>query len=289
MSDYDSFDSVGDANDTPDQPHSADDERMSASLAAGHGSDNMDEQGRFICAAQKTVMRTRFDKDNSFLLVDDSDVLTRPSHGVTGTFGRKDPNVRSCLPDYAKNITAELDSDDELMMTMRDKGYTGQQIADRLAKEGRIRYDRKSIATRIGQIKLAQAAHVDMLLLEDYKEWPFEEDTLLMQAYELAGVEVSYELEKARAWRFRKVSEIMRRLNREAIVSAKACQERYRALIAGTATIPSDLDDDPEQRRRELKEYRESRERAREAELLEREKKAELERKIKEEARLHNA
>ena len=60
-------------------------------------------------------------------------------------------------------------------MKMREKGYSDRQIADKLAKDGRVRYDPKSISTRIMRIKLAQAINVDEQLKEGYKEWEFED------------------------------------------------------------------------------------------------------------------
>lgn len=60
-------------------------------------------------------------------------------------------------------------------MLMREKGFSDRQIADKLAKDGRMRYDQKSISTRIMRIRLAQAENVDFLLREGYKEWKFED------------------------------------------------------------------------------------------------------------------
>ena len=61
------------------------------------------------------------------------------------------------LPAYHKRVSHELDSDDEMMMGMRERGFSDRQIADRLARDGRVRYDQKSISTRIMRIRLAQA------------------------------------------------------------------------------------------------------------------------------------
>ncbi len=58
-------------------------------------------------------------------------------------------------------------------MQMREKGFSDRQIADKLAKDGRVRYDQKSISTRIMRIRLAQADNVDFLLREGYKEWEY--------------------------------------------------------------------------------------------------------------------
>ena len=105
------------------------------------------------------------DEDNSFL-------YTKPSR-KPGTFGRHDRRKGESLPAYHKRVTHELDSDDELMMTMREKGFSDRQIADKLAKDGRVRYDQKSISTRIMRIRLAQCENVDFLLKEGYKEWEY--------------------------------------------------------------------------------------------------------------------
>ena len=110
-----------------------------------------------------------------------------------------------------------------------------------------------------------------------------------MQAHALADIEINYEIERVRAWRFRKVSEYMRRLNKDALFSANACRERYNALMDGTARIPTEVDDDPDARRAELEAYRESREETRNKEQAGRDAKEALDRKAKDDAKLRNA
>lgn len=61
------------------------------------------------------------------------------------------------------------------MLEMREKGYSDRQIAEKLVKDGRVRYDQKSISTRIMRIRLAQAENVDYLLQEGIKEWKLED------------------------------------------------------------------------------------------------------------------
>ena len=97
---------------------------------------------------------------------------------VLGTFGRRNRLKGETLPAYHKRVSHELDSDDELMMDMREKGFSDRQIADKLASDGRVRYDQKSISTRIMRIRLAQAENVEFLLKEGYKEWEFEDVSL---------------------------------------------------------------------------------------------------------------
>jgi len=76
---------------------------------------------------------------------------------------------------YAKKVTAELDSDDELIVSMKEQGYSDSQIAGRLVQENRIHYNNKTINTRFQRIRMAQARRVDDLLLEGYKQWQYED------------------------------------------------------------------------------------------------------------------
>lgn len=110
-----------------------------------------------------------------------------------------------------------------------------------------------------------------------------------MQAHALADIEINYEIERLRAWRFRKVSEYMSRLDKDALFSATACRERYSALMDGTARIPTEMDDDPESRRLEMEAYRKSREQARNKEKEEKDAKEALEQKNKYDARSRKA
>ncbi|KAF2281578.1 uncharacterized protein EI97DRAFT_463880 [Westerdykella ornata] len=257
---------------------------------------------RSITAARRAALRTEVNAAHSFLLHESpsgSAFATPTRRGRTSLTatrgaggGGEAGSVRSATPmglTYNKKITAELDSDDDLIMNMRSAGYTDAQIATRLTREGRHTFNAKSISTRIGRIKYAQYAQSDYLLKEGYKEWTHEDDLRLMQAYEFAEMEIRYEIEKARAWRWRKVSEFLRRMDAECIFSEKACRERFIALEEGTAKIPIDEDDDPEARRKEMEEYREGRERARLEEENKKRQEEDLKKRIKEEAKLRSS
>ncbi|ORY02933.1 hypothetical protein BCR34DRAFT_667558 [Clohesyomyces aquaticus] len=238
---------------------------------------------RTVTYGEKAALRTQYNEDNVFLLGESQKALGTssvkappvPRKMLQPNFGR--PLVKEgqgkFLPAYAKRISVILDDDDELMMNMRELGYTDQQIQDKLKAENRTRYDKKSIACRIQRIKEAQAYHVEFLLKEGYKEWTMEEDKLLMNAYELADFDVENEIEWVRARRFRKVADTMRKLNKDAMFTEKACKDRYQALIAGTASIPIDEDEPENQvvRRMEMEKYREEREYIRQKERIEKE------------------
>jgi hypothetical protein len=129
---------------------------------------------------QRAAMRTQTGSAEAFILNEDPVFSAKPTSRVPGTFGRRNRKKGETLPAYHKRVTHELDSDDELMMAMREKGFSDRQIADKLAKDGRVRYDQKSISTRIMRIRLAQAENVDFLLREGFKEWEFEDVSIIM-------------------------------------------------------------------------------------------------------------
>jgi hypothetical protein len=211
------------------------------------------------------------------------------------------------LPAYHRKVTVSLDEVDLLMLEMREKRFSDQQISEKLAKDCQVKYNVKTISTRISRIRLAQAENMDFQLKEGYKEWQFEDvfvislissksetnqktqDQILIQAYALANIEVNYEIERVRAWRFRKVAEYMCRLKKDALFSASACRERYSALIEGTARIPSEVADDPEASRAELAAFRKEREKARRDEEAKKSSQATLRKRRKDEAAAHAA
>jgi hypothetical protein len=248
---------------------------------------------RTIASSERAAIRSRVANSDTLLLLEGPEALlndaasTKTVSRVPGKFGRRDRSPGTdALSSYSKKITANLDSDDELIMNMRDKGFSDAQISDRLAKEGRVRYDRKSISTRIGRIKVAQGELVDQLLADRYKEWDMADDLKLMQAYELADIEVRYEIERVRAWRFKKVSDYMRRLDKNSIFSAKACKERYQTIMDGTVEVPTDQWPDPAARRAEVDKEKKEKEVARQKEKAEQNKIEAEQRKIREEVRL---
>jgi hypothetical protein len=120
------------------------------------------------------------DNGEAFILDEDNDFLNKQSSRVPGTFGCRNRRKGESLPAYHKPVSHELDSDDEMMMMMREKGFSDRQIADKLAKDGRVRYDQKSISTRIMRIRLAQADNVDFLLSEGYKEWEYDDVSYIL-------------------------------------------------------------------------------------------------------------
>lgn len=126
-------------------------------------------------APSRSIIREKSHDGDGLSFENDGGLGDKPSSRVSGTWGRAGRKKGETLPAYSKRVSHELDSDDELMMNMRDKGYSDKAIVERLKKEGRVRYDAKSISTRIMRINIAQAKNVDFLLKEGYKEWEFSD------------------------------------------------------------------------------------------------------------------
>ncbi|KAF2445250.1 hypothetical protein P171DRAFT_454843 [Karstenula rhodostoma CBS 690.94] len=240
-------------------------------------------------AAERSAQRVTADDSVNYHIEDDAEIAYTAPSRVAGTFGRVNREKGSTLPAYHKKVSHELDSDDELIMAMREKGFSDKQIAQRLAKEGRIKYNSKSVSTRIQRIKVVQAQRADFELENGIIEWQLEDDQLLLRAYDLASIEIAYEIERLRAWRFKKTAEWMRRMNKDSVFSGRACHARYAALLDGTATIPCDVDDDPPARHAALDAFRRAKEAERDTERDAKEALAAAQERIKLEAAARQA
>lgn len=74
-------------------------------------------------------------------------------------------------PAVAKKVSADLDSDDDLIMRMKNAKYLEKDIAQRLVDEGRIAYNPKTIGTRHTRIMKALQKHQDDLLDAELTDW----------------------------------------------------------------------------------------------------------------------
>ena len=119
--------------------------------------------------------KTQLASDVTFSLHDDTGISNKQPSTVPGTHRSHKRSKVGAFKFCGKPISDELDSDDELMMDMRENGFSDRQIAEKLQKDGRFCYDEKSISTRIVRIRQAQAGKVDFLLKEGYKEWKYQD------------------------------------------------------------------------------------------------------------------
>ena len=72
-------------------------------------------------------------------------------------------------PALAKKVTAEMDSDDELIVQMKQARYQEKDIAQRLIDEGH--YHPKTIGTRWARLKKVMQVRNDELLDADLTDW----------------------------------------------------------------------------------------------------------------------
>ena len=70
-----------------------------------------------------------------------------------------------------KRVLPELDSDDEMLVSLKEQGLRDNVIAARFREEGRIAYEPKSISTRYGRIKRTQQQQETEALDEQETDW----------------------------------------------------------------------------------------------------------------------
>ena len=71
----------------------------------------------------------------------------------------------------SKKIVPNYDSEDEIIITMKQKGYSDQDVVDRLVAEGRTRYDPKSAASRWQRLRACIQNNEEELLEEGLTDW----------------------------------------------------------------------------------------------------------------------
>lgn len=79
--------------------------------------------------------------------------------------------VEGGRPAVAKKVTSKLDSDDELIVRMKNAKYLEKDIAERLTQEGRINYHPKTIGTRWARIKKVLQRVQDQMLDSELTDW----------------------------------------------------------------------------------------------------------------------
>lgn len=72
---------------------------------------------------------------------------------------------------FPKKVNADLDSEDEIIRSMKEKGYADKAIAQRLKDENRVAYREKSITTRYARIMRALHEHETKKLDDEVSDW----------------------------------------------------------------------------------------------------------------------
>ena len=95
----------------------------------------------------------------------------RTSSGVGVAPEAKRIRVPGGRPAVPKKVTADLDSDDEIIVRMKEARYREKDIADRLKEEGRISYNSKTIGTRWVRIRRVLQQRQDELMDAQLADW----------------------------------------------------------------------------------------------------------------------
>ncbi len=162
-----------------------------------------------------------------------------------------------------KKVVWDLDSDDEIIVQMKQEKYTDKEVVERLIKEGRTKYHHKTISSRWVRLKRVLAAHEDELLDAQLTDWHegdvsiysksasvsqliILQDDLLLEAITSADQEVYQRKQKVAEEKWKVVAEFLKASKPTTNYSQNACRNRFEALENDTATIPPELVDFPE-------------------------------------------
>lgn len=84
---------------------------------------------------------------------------------------KKKAKLTSGRAPVSRRIVPNYDSEDEIIVDMKQAGYPDEAVVKRLVEEGRTRYDPKSISSRWQRIRKAVQAAEDELLDEELTDW----------------------------------------------------------------------------------------------------------------------
>ncbi|EME88585.1 uncharacterized protein MYCFIDRAFT_90682, partial [Pseudocercospora fijiensis CIRAD86] len=155
----------------------------------------------------------------------------------------------------AKKITADYDSDDGRIIELKQQSYSDEYVAGKLQQEGRVRYVGKTIGSRWNRLRKVLEDRNDELLDDELSDWHVGEDEMVTKIK--AEVDKKYEstYKQLQEKKWKEVSIYLADKIGKRKYTAKACEERFEAIKAGTALLPIELDDD-QAGRRQMREQR---------------------------------
>ncbi|KXT08210.1 hypothetical protein AC579_8680 [Pseudocercospora musae] len=167
----------------------------------------------------------------------------------------KSLRVPGGLAATSKKITADYDSDDGRIIELKQQGYSDEYVAEKLQQEGRIRYVGKTVGSRWLRLRKVLEDREDERLDDELSDWHIGEDEMITNIK--AEVEKKYETkyQQLQEKKWREVSIYLADKLGKRKYTAKACEERFEAIKAGTALLPIEIDDD-QAGRRQMREQR---------------------------------
>ncbi|KAI9857390.1 MAG: hypothetical protein M1813_008293 [Trichoglossum hirsutum] len=152
------------------------------------------------------------------------------------------PGGRAPVP---KRVTAELDSEDEIIVSMKQAGKTCTQIAKRLRDEGRINYRDKTITSRYVRIMKAQAEQMEKDAAEKETQWQGDDLNALFDAVTAVDKQLMEEIEKLTKSKWQRVVGLLRTSRPGGIFSKAECERRFNRLVKEKELDTSNLEAQP--------------------------------------------
>ncbi|KAI5360796.1 hypothetical protein Slin15195_G087120 [Septoria linicola] len=159
------------------------------------------------------------------------------------------------LAAVSKRITADYDSDDARIIDLKQQSYSDEYVANKLREEGRTRYVGKTVGSRWLRLRKVLEERDDERLDDELSDWHVGEDEELRAIKEEVDKKFDLAFKRLKDKQWKEVSVYLAEKTNKRKYTAKACFERFTALIDGTALLPIELDDD-QPGRRKLREAR---------------------------------
>lgn len=151
-------------------------------------------------------------------------------------------------PAIAKKITVDLDSDDDMIVRMKEAKYEEKDIAKRLADAGRVKYNPKTIGTRWARLRRALAQHQEELLEADLADWHEGDDDVLYQAVAKADQDIDTSINNMKARKWRMVADYVKVMKPATNFGQNACLKRFNDLRDGKAKPTPESIADPDEK-----------------------------------------
>ena len=142
----------------------------------------------------------------------------------------------------------DLDSDDDMIVRMKEAKYAEKDIAKHLADAGRMNYNPKSIGTRWARLRKALAQHQEELLEADLTDWHDGDDEVLRKAIAKADQDIDTSISKLRARKWQVVADYVKVIKPVTNFDQSACLKRFNELRDGNAKLVPESIVDPDER-----------------------------------------
>nr|OQO26548.1 hypothetical protein B0A51_08795 [Rachicladosporium sp. CCFEE 5018] len=150
-------------------------------------------------------------------------------------------------------IKRDYDSDDERLIQLKQMGHADTYVATQLAKEGRVKYNARTISGRWQRIRKVLEEKEEEQLDDELTDWHEGEDDTLETVIQQVERKIQQEKDRLDARKWREVSQHFANVTLKRKYTANACEERWHALMTGTADLPIEQDPDKEGRARKRK------------------------------------